>query len=768
MNKKRSRNQRPTVGLFISDLENAYTYNLYMGAMDAAKRSDTNLVIFPGKSPKAPYEFDYQFNAIYELPSPDNIDALILATGTITNFLSNEEFEAFYKRYEGIPLVSISIPLSGISSVLIDNKVGLKKAFSHLIKDHGLRRIAFIRGPESNIEAQERYLVYKEALKENDIEFDPALVCEGDFSFYSASKAINELLEERKVRFDAVSAANDEMALSVMQKLQNRGFRIPADVAILGFDNVESAKFSTPSLTTVSQPIYEQAQKAFQIALDMIHGHSTVNHTLETQLVIRESCGCMSQLVKAIDLHSFRKKKRSVCNDAEIRRKYSFEDRSFINDKMPELLNELYELSAAFPGMEKKCNSLKNRFVEMLSSEHVEEDDILMFQSLVTDLRHNLLYMTDDPEMVVRLEDFFHQARVIFMESALKLNAKKSALHQKDFRGLRVILNLLLSNVYNRNKTLKTIIPQLKSMGISSCYIYLYENSYVHGRAKPWKFPRTIKLAMSYGHPILPEKLLKTAAIATKNILKKELFTADKRYTAVVLPLFYMEEQLGFLVTEIDFIDSLLFESLVVEISCALKLMYLMKSRRDIEEKLRNALIELEEYNQQLNDISQTDELTGLLNRRGFLNYSRHDLNVSRRMERDGLLFFADLDGLKKINDTYGHEEGDNAIKAVAVILRKTFREVDILSRIGGDEFTIFTINTSMGMTSDFRKRIYDLLDEYNRTSGKPYKVSISIGAVPFSAKGTENIESLLNRADKMLYEQKRLKKMKQKNARKQ
>ncbi|NLG16898.1 MAG: GGDEF domain-containing protein [Fibrobacter sp.] len=768
MNKKRSRNQRSTVGLFISDLENAYTYNLYMGAMDAAKRSDTNLIIFPGKSPKAPYEFDYQFNAIYELPSADNIDALILATGTITNFLSHEEFEAFYKRYEGIPLVSISIPLSGISSVLIDNKVGLKKAFSHLIKDHGLRRIAFIRGPESNIEAQERYLVYKEALKENDIEFDPALVCEGDFSFYSASKAINELLEERKVRFDAVSAANDEMALSVMQTLQNRGFRIPADVAIIGFDNVESAKFSTPSLTTVSQPIYEQAQKAFQIALDMINGHSTVNHTLETQLVIRESCGCMSQLVKAIDLHSFRKKKRSVCSDAEMHRKYSFEDRPFINDKMPELLSELYELSAVFPGMEKKCNSLKSRFVEMLSSEHVEEDDILTFQSLVTDLRHNLLYMTDDPEKVVRLEDFFHQARVIFMESALKLNAKKSAIHQKDFRGLRVILNLLLSNVYNRNKTLKTIIPQLKSMGISSCYIYLYENSYVHGRAKPWKFPRTIKLAMSYGHPVLPEKLLKTAAIATKNILKKELFTADKRYTAVVLPLFYMEEQLGFLVTEIDFIDSLLFESLVVEISCALKLMYLMKSRQEIEEKLRNALIELEEYNQQLNDISQTDELTGLLNRRGFLNYSRHDLNVSRRMERDGLLFFADLDGLKKINDTYGHEEGDNAIKAVAVILRKTFREVDILSRIGGDEFTIFTINTSMGMTSDFQKRIYDLLGEYNRTSGKPYKVSISIGAVPFSAKGTENIETLLNNADMMLYEQKRLKKMKQKNAHKQ
>jgi diguanylate cyclase (GGDEF)-like protein len=124
--------------------------------------------------------------------------------------------------------------------------------------------------------------------------------------------------------------------------------------------------------------------------------------------------------------------------------------------------------------------------------------------------------------------------------------------------------------------------------------------------------------------------------------------------------------------------------------------------------------------------------LPEFLNRRGFLNHSRHDLNVARRMGIDGLLFFADLDGLKKINDTYGHEEGDNAIKAVAVILRKTFREVDINSRIGGDEFTIFTINTSMEMLEDLQKRIHDLLDEYNSTSGKPTR-SLSASAQSLS-----------------------------------
>ena len=757
MAQKKAKTKKPTVGLFISELENAYTYNLCRGVIDAAKKNDTNLVIFPGKSPKAPYEFQYQFNSIYELPQPSTIDALILATGTMINFLSPEEFVEFYKRYSKIPLVSISIPLNNISSVLIDNEVGLKQALLHLITVHRFRRIAFIRGPENNAEAQERFSVYKKVLAENKIPFDKDLVCQGDFTHYSSVSAINRLISN-KVKFDAVAAANDEMALSAINILKSHGLKVPHDVAVIGFDNVESARFSSPSLTTVSQPIYEQAGKAFHMAMDLIKSKRVGNYTLGTEMVIRESCGCISEMVNSINLFDRKKKAREGKKGTPYTKKDAFVYKPQIGKKIEQMLSELGE-----SGNKDRFRAFIDRFAELLSGSCIEEDDILAFQNLITELRHDLLSQAGKSDLVCKMEDFFHQARVLLMEAALKINSRRWTLHHNDIRSLRIILNLLISNIYNREETLQTIIPHLKEMGISSCYIYLFDEAIIHSITDSWRFPPAINVAMYYGNSAVSDMLIVGGKLPTKGILKKEFFS-DQQHTLVVSPLFYMDEQLGFIIAEMDLLDIYLFESLAVEISCALKLTYLIKTRQEIEDKLRFALMELEEYNKRLNDISQTDELTGLLNRRGFLYHSRHDLNIARRMKKDGLLFFADLDKLKQINDTYGHNEGDNAIKAVANVLQRTFRESDIMARIGGDEFTIFTINTSLEMIDNFKKRINLFVEEHNRNSGKPYKVSISIGAVPFSSSGIENIESLLNQADILLYNQKRMKKKHQKH----
>jgi diguanylate cyclase (GGDEF)-like protein len=220
-----------------------------------------------------------------------------------------------------------------------------------------------------------------------------------------------------------------------------------------------------------------------------------------------------------------------------------------------------------------------------------------------------------------------------------------------------------------------------------------------------------------------------------------------------------MNEHIGFVVCEPNFNDIYLFESLVVEIGCSLKLITLIQTRQTIERKLQTALEELEKYNEQLSNISETDELTKLLNRRGFLNHARHMLGMSRRMKKDGILFFADLDGLKVINDTHGHEEGDNAIKAVAAVLRRAFRESDVLARLGGDEFTILTLNTHTEMLDTFEKRIDAYVEEYNSKSEKPYLVSASIGAVPFRHTDVVDIETLMSKADALLYQQKKEKK---------
>lgn len=297
----------------------------------------------------------------------------------------------------------------------------------------------------------------------------------------------------------------------------------------------------------------------------------------------------------------------------------------------------------------------------------------------------------------------------------------------------------------------------MSDMGISSCAVYLYNNAIVHEISDSWKFPDKAKLVMSYGNAPVPKN--KSTQINPREILNKDLFTQKQRFTLVVSPLFYMNEQLGFIICENALMDSYLFESLAVEISSAIKLIQLIQIRKDIEQKLRGALVQLEDYNRKLNDISQTDELTGLLNRRGFMNHSRHNLMVARKLKKDGILFYADLDGLKQINDTYGHEEGDFALKQTGTILNKTFRGQDVIARLGGDEFTVFTISTYMGMMENFRKRINMYIDEFNKSSGKQYALSISTGAVPFSAEGKETIEALMHEADVMLYEQKKKKK---------
>jgi diguanylate cyclase (GGDEF)-like protein len=743
--------RRPTLGFFVSELENAYAQTLCRGITDAAAAADANVIIFPGKSPKAPYDYQYQYNAIYELASENSLDALILATGTMINFLNEDEFKAFYKRYDKIPLVSISIELEGGAGVLIDNKVGLRSVLEHLIVEHKFDRIAFINGPENNTEARERYSVYREALEAHGLEFDPDLVADGDFTKFSGVQAINTFLDNRQVTFKALAAANDEMALSAMTELQKRGFRVPEDVAVVGFDNVESAHYSSPSLTTVAQPIYDQAYSAVRLACELIEGKPAHNITLPTSMVLRESCGCLSRAVTSVNA-------AGGSAAADVGAGISSE-RDRDTEDVVDVLQRALTQAAAGALDDAAGMALINEISAVVNTIVKDKEEKLRFwQDVITDFRTRANLGDFNTDTVIRLEDFFHRARMLLLETSFKNDSKRWTIHHNDIRGLRDVLSLMVSDVNNSKDALRSILPLLKEMGLRSFYVFLYEKAVIHKITTDWTFPDQITLTISYSD-MMGFADLSGITMPVTSILDRTMYPKEERYVLVTSPLFYMNEQIGFLVCEPNLNDIYLFESLVVEISCALKLAALMKARQGIENRLRTALEELEKYNEQLSNISETDELTKLLNRRGFLNRARHMLSVARRMKRDGTFFFADLDGLKKINDTYGHEEGDNAIKTVAAILSKAFRESDVLARLGGDEFTIFTLNTTTDMLDTFERRIAAYVDEYNQISKKSYNVSVSVGAVPFRHTDVTDIESLMNQADILLYEKKKQKK---------
>ncbi len=164
------------------------------------------------------------------------------------------------------------------------------------------------------------------------------------------------------------------------------------------------------------------------------------------------------------------------------------------------------------------------------------------------------------------------------------------------------------------------------------------------------------------------------------------------------------------------------------------------------------------ELEKKLETIAFTDQLTGLYNRRGFFNLATQQLQVVKRSKQKLLLFFADIDRLKWINDTFGHDEGDCALIDAAKILLQTFRSADIVSRIGGDEFAILAVNADEITIDDILNRYQIFADKLNLRKNRKYKLSISIG---YSIHETDNpisLDELMAGADLSMYENKKVK----------
>jgi diguanylate cyclase (GGDEF)-like protein len=159
---------------------------------------------------------------------------------------------------------------------------------------------------------------------------------------------------------------------------------------------------------------------------------------------------------------------------------------------------------------------------------------------------------------------------------------------------------------------------------------------------------------------------------------------------------------------------------------------------------------------EELRTLSLSDELTGLYNRRGFFILAEQQIKIATRTRRGMLLVSADLDGLKKINDGFGHHEGDRAIVDAGQILRQSFRESDIISRIGGDEFVILITEKPEINAEVLFGRLRKNLEAHNRRVQRPYPFSISMGVATFDPQNPNDLNSLMIAADKSMYENKK------------
>ena len=300
-NRRKTPNSRATVGFLLASLHTGASRIIWPSMADSAERHDVNLICFPGGRLHAMDSFEVQRNAIFDLASHKCLDGLITWASTLGGVLGPAEIRSFHQRYQPLPMVSLAQFMEGMPTVSVDSYLGMRALLAHLIEEHGFRRLAFMRGPEEHYYAQERFRAYLDSLQALHLPLVPELITR-PLPWESGVEAIEILLDERGLKpgrdFQAVVAVSDMMALWAMKTLQTRGFDVPADVAVTGFNNSIEERLATPPLTTVDLPFYEQASKAMDVLVQQLSGESVpALITLPSKLVVRQSCGCPSAAI---------------------------------------------------------------------------------------------------------------------------------------------------------------------------------------------------------------------------------------------------------------------------------------------------------------------------------------------------------------------------------------------------------------------------------------------------------------------------------------
>jgi diguanylate cyclase (GGDEF)-like protein len=179
------------------------------------------------------------------------------------------------------------------------------------------------------------------------------------------------------------------------------------------------------------------------------------------------------------------------------------------------------------------------------------------------------------------------------------------------------------------------------------------------------------------------------------------------------------------------------------------------RESKEMSRQFSESIQEHSEAMQEKDRIATTDVLTGLLNRRGFFERAQQAMKVAQRRGMKCAVVFADLDGLKAVNDTLGHDTGDKLLRAAGEVFAASFRDSDVVARLGGDEFSAFALDCASEAT--VLERVGESISRFHRNTTTPYRVSFSIGLVECDLNSSQSLENYLTTADNRMYQRKRM-----------
>lgn len=291
------RNGRKTIGVILCDVSSHYQEQVCQTLSAYAQAADYNLAYFTFFTCYGTEETRNgrgEANIVHLIPF-EKLDAIVLCHDTLVNKTAQAYvLESIEKRCQ-CPVVTLRQSSDKYPCVIVNHGNSIEELVYHFIDEHHMKRLGFMSGPLDHPDSIRRFDDFKRALKNRSIPFDDKLIFEGDFWTKKAKRAAEYFMMELEEPPEAIVCANDYMANSLMNELISKGFLVPDDIAVSGFDNIWESSITLPPITTVSVPVQDMANKAMKLIEKMWSGEEVaMKNYVDAQVVLRNSCGCQT------------------------------------------------------------------------------------------------------------------------------------------------------------------------------------------------------------------------------------------------------------------------------------------------------------------------------------------------------------------------------------------------------------------------------------------------------------------------------------------
>ena len=614
--------------------------------------------------------------------------------------------------------------------ISVDNEAGIRQAVAHMV-EHGHRRIGFIAGdPNDKGDSEIRLHSYRSAMRDYGLELDSGLIIQGWHTFSEGYKATQKLIESGS-KFTALVASDDNSATGAMKAIRDAGLQIPRDIAIIGFDDQPDAVAQVPPLASIHVPLTLIGEQALTLMFD----HITLQHVLEsvripTRLVPRQSCGCMPQVVSSAG-------KGDSQSQVTIRHPQPADNEmQSLRQQLVDEMTATLPHSSRFPHGERTnqlCTNLVEAFYTSLNEENsvhfqktlmdflheleMADDKIDPWQEIISALRREMTHLPVNwrRARIRRLaQDMLHQARAAISESAQRQDYRHQ--YQREIMSQALSdLTAHLNVTLDKRQAVEALDTHLSTIGIRHARVALFEPEGDDPVAWSVLLNSDLKLT--------------SQRFTTREFPAPMLYPADELLNLALVPLVFQDERMGYVAFDAGNLGP-----------CGI-----------IARQLASTF-KASDLHAQVFELSLTDALTGIYNRRYFDLFLSNEVERSRRFEHDLTIIMIDIDYFKKYNDAFGHPAGDKALQFVVLCLQKGRRRADVLTRIGGEEFAIILPETGIVGALEVVERIRAAL---TIPSELKHPLTLSMGISTLHGNEIE-ADVLIQQADLALYEAKR------------